>query len=50
MQQKDVVYEDMMEEIKFINSIARKSKLTYQDAAKIVEKINKNIAKKFKSM
>ena len=43
-------FEEKIKEVEFLKNIAQKSKLTEKDAGEIVNKINQNMAKKFKGM
>lgn len=43
-------FEEKVKQIEFLKRIARKSKLSEKDAAEISNKINKNIAEKFRGI
>ncbi len=43
-------FEEKVEEVEFLKTIAGKSKLTEKDAEEIAKKINKSMANKFKGM
>lgn len=43
-------FEEKVKEIEFVKKLASKSKLTEKDAQELSDKINKNMAKKFKEM
>ena len=43
-------FEEKVKEVEFLRTIAKKSKLTENDANKIATKINRSMAKKFKEM
>ncbi len=43
-------FEEKITEIAFLRTLAKKSKLTERDAAEIADKINREMARKFKGM